>query len=184
MKKLKRKLPIVPTLSIIVVAGIGAFFAFNALAYASIDKPPLRNVQIIIIGRPNQGTHAKSDGKTWQDTNAVDYSIPKGTPVYAVEPGIITNEFGCINSTVCNQNQTSGLAGLRLNIRGEDGVGLAYYAHLSYIADGIKPGVKVSAGQYLGKSGVASGSPHLHLALKESKYGNACNALKPLAMCY
>jgi murein DD-endopeptidase MepM/ murein hydrolase activator NlpD len=58
--------------------------------------------------------------------------------------------------------------GLSVAIVGDDGV--RYYgSHLSQVADGIEPGVRVAAGQTLGltgKSGNAEGTdPHLHFGI-------------------
>lgn len=110
---------------------------------------PVRGAKI--IGRPYEGTHTLGN---WESDNAVDLAVPVGTPIYAVAGGTIGKQFGKL---------TEGggrFAGLRLHLV-TDGNEF-YYAHLSKFAPGIKPGVKVKAGQLLGYSGEANGVAHLH----------------------
>jgi hypothetical protein len=105
------------------------------------------------IGAPHQGTHTIGN---WQSDNAVDVGIPEGTPIYATTAGTIGSRFGALDSS------NPRMAGLRLNLEGP--TDNFYYAHLSRFASGIRPGVRVRAGQLLGYSGSANGTPHLHFA--------------------
>lgn len=113
-----------------------------------------------IIGTPGQGTHgkafnAKGGSDNWESENAVDISMPKGTPLYATEDGTIGNQIGSLGSG-------GRFAGLRVHL---DGAGNSfYYAHLSKLA--VKAGQKVTKGQLIGYSGEANGVQHLHLATK------------------
>jgi Peptidase family M23 len=86
--------------------------------------------------------------------NAVDISIPVGTPVYAVTDGVIGPQIGALDST------DPRMAGLRVHLNAP-GVQF-YYAHLSRID--VVPGQVVQAGQQLGLSGSANGAAHLHFA--------------------
>lgn len=93
----------------------------------------------------------------WESDNAVDMAAPIGTPIYAVEDGVI-NSAGYNN-----------LGGNRLHLNSNTNE--YYYAHMSRLA--VITGQKVRKGQiigYVGDTGNAKGtSPHLHFA---SKVGN------------
>lgn len=119
-------------------------------------QPPVTGGKI--IGTPYQGSHkpGATTPASWESDNAVDISVPKGTPVYAVAAGTIGPQFGAFSGS------SAYLAGLRLHLN--TGANEYYYAHLSAFAPGIKPGAKVKAGQLIGYSGVANGVAHLHFA--------------------
>jgi len=83
----------------------------------------------------------------------VDMMSPNGTPLVAIENGVITNPGWHY------------AGGIGLYIKGDSGDSW-YYAHLSAYASGIGAGTRVAAGQligYVGETGNAAG-PHLHLA--------------------
>ncbi len=116
-----------------------------------------------IIGMPYEGTHGKSfnvrgGSDNWESENAVDFSVPVGTPVYALADGVIGSQFGSLGSG-------GRFAGLRLHLVSK--VNEWYYAHLSKFAPGLQPGTRVRRGQLLGYTGSANGVPHLHLASKK-----------------
>lgn len=103
------------------------------------------------FARPNTG---------WQSDRAFDLHVPCGTPVYAVEKGIIGKGFGKL------KGNSPSLKGLRLNL--ETKTERYYYSHLSNFAKDIEPGVTVTKGQLLGWSG-DGGEPlacHLHFGIK------------------
>jgi murein DD-endopeptidase MepM/ murein hydrolase activator NlpD len=83
----------------------------------------------------------------------VDIMAPFGTPLYAVERGIITR----VGVDV--------LGGTKLWLKGQSGT-YYYYAHLQSYADGMVEGALVNAGDlvgYVGDTGNAQGgAPHLH----------------------
>lgn len=84
--------------------------------------------------------------------NGVDFAVPVGTPVYATGDGII--EFVGTNRG----------HGLTVRIRHPRAERITLYAHLSRVADGIRPGVRVVRGQviaYSGNTGLST-APHLH----------------------
>lgn len=112
-----------------------------------------------IIGRPGQGTHSyKSAPHNWQSDRAVDLRLTKGTPLLAIADGVVSS-YGYEDA-----GQGGRFAGSRLHI--EFGNDVAYYAHLSRLV--VRPGQHVKEGQVIGYSGVASGVPHLHFAVKNS----------------
>lgn len=99
----------------------------------------------------------------WQSDNAVDIYVPNGTPVLAVDDGKISENygFGMLAS------DGGRFAGIRMHLETKDNVW--YYAHLSRIAPGIRPGVSVQAGTILGYSGEANGVFHLHIGCERGK---------------
>jgi murein DD-endopeptidase MepM/ murein hydrolase activator NlpD len=97
----------------------------------------------------------RSGGRTHKGT---DVMAARGTPLVA-----------CVTGTISSASFSDvGLGGISLHLRGSHN-DVWYYAHLSSIADGIKPGVSVSAGQvigYVGDTGNAKGGAyHLHFGL-------------------
>ena len=112
-----------------------------------------------LIATPEQHQKYRPRGN-WESDNAVDLGVPEGTPVYAIEDGVIGHQFGSLNS------DNPLLQGLRLHlITSNDEY---YYAHLSQFADGIRPDVHVKRGDLLGYSGVANDVPHLHLGVRNT----------------
>lgn len=110
-----------------------------------------------VITQPNEGTHNLGN---WESDNAVDIRVPKGTAVFAVADGTIGPQFGAITGS----GDTGRFAGLRLHLvtSGNEW----YYAHLSSFQPSVRPGVTVTRGQQIGRSGIANGVPHLHIASK------------------
>lgn len=102
------------------------------------------------IGYPFQGTHTRGN---WESDNAVDIALPRGTPVYAVAPGIIGSQIGSQHSS------DPKLAGLRLHlkIKGNE----LFYQHLQQLT--VHAGQRVKAGQLLGYTGALN---HLHLGVR------------------
>ena len=93
----------------------------------------------------------------------VDMMSPTGTPLVAIENGVIYNP------------SWHYAGGIGLYIQGDSGDSW-YYAHLDGYAPGIQAGTRVAAGQlvgYVGATGNAAG-PHLHLAhiLPSGQYVN------------
>jgi murein DD-endopeptidase MepM/ murein hydrolase activator NlpD len=99
----------------------------------------------------------------------VDFAAPTGTPVKAVADGVVS---------IAGWNGGNGrFVKMRHDPQYESG-----YAHLSRIASGLKPGVRVKQGQvigYVGSTGLATG-PHLHFAMyKSGKYIDPLQASLP-----
>jgi murein DD-endopeptidase MepM/ murein hydrolase activator NlpD len=88
---------------------------------------------------------------------AIDIMEPRGTPVLAVDHGVIVKLFN---------SQRGGLTIYQFD---DSRHYCYYYAHLDRYADGIKEGRVVRAGDvigYVGSTGDAP-APHLHFALSE-----------------
>ena len=94
----------------------------------------------------------RSGGRTHKGT---DIMTARNTPLVAVVKGVI----GRTSPT------DTGLGGITIWLNGDDGNSY-YYAHLSSIKSGIKPGVRVTAGEVIGYAGntgnAAGGAVHLH----------------------
>jgi murein DD-endopeptidase MepM/ murein hydrolase activator NlpD len=100
-----------------------------------------------IIGTPFHGTHTRGN---WQSDNALDIRIPNGTPVIALDDGVIVKTF----------NSPSGVtAGWQVTLRGSDNAW--FYGHLTTVS--VRAGERVRKGQTIGTSGSANGVPHLHI---------------------
>jgi murein DD-endopeptidase MepM/ murein hydrolase activator NlpD len=87
----------------------------------------------------------------------IDYSASTGTPVGAAADGLVTFAG------------TRGPNGNLVSLRHSNGYE-SHYAHLSKIAPGIKPGIKLKQRQVLGFVGSTGRStgPHLHFAVKRA----------------
>jgi murein DD-endopeptidase MepM/ murein hydrolase activator NlpD len=127
-------------------------------------------------GRASLSTHytfpVRSDGKIsygryHHDYPAADIFCPVGSEFVAVTDGVVdyvSREDKW--DPVVNDGATRG--GLSVAIIGDDGV--RYYgSHLSAVADGIAPRVRVTVGQQLGLTGhsgdARSVDPHLHFGI-------------------
>lgn len=88
---------------------------------------------------------------------AIDILAPRGTPVRAVEAGVIGKLF------------TSERGGITVYQYDPSGAFCYYYAHLDRYADGLREGQRVNAGDvvgYVGTTGNApKDTPHLHFAI-------------------
>lgn len=101
-----------------------------------------------IIGTPNSGTHTLGN---WQSDNAVDLSVPVGSPMVALQDGVVVK--------VRHHPQDGGrFAGDQITVRGANG-NEYFYAHGKA---SVKPGQRIRRGQKLGTTGSANGVPHLH----------------------
>jgi murein DD-endopeptidase MepM/ murein hydrolase activator NlpD len=103
--------------------------------------------------------------KSYRAHLGTDYAAPTGTPIYAIADGIIENA----GYTSGNGNYVK----LRHNKTYDSG-----YLHMSKIAPGMRPGVKVNKGQvigYVGSTGLATGP---HLCFRFWKNGSQIDFLK------
>ncbi len=105
-----------------------------------------------LIGVPFAGTHTLGN---WQSDRALDLYVPVGTPVRAVEDGVVL-------WTARPRSRDPRFAGARLTLHGR--VGEYFYTHLSRLR--VRPGQQVRRGQVLGRSGTANATPHLHFAAR------------------
>jgi peptidoglycan LD-endopeptidase LytH len=116
---------------------------------------------------PVQSDGKVSYGRAHHDYPAADIFCPVGSLFVAVTDGVV--DFVSrqdVWDPKLNNGATRG--GLSVAIVGDDGV--RYYgSHLSQVADGIEPGVRVSAGQQLGLTGKSGDArftdAHLHFGI-------------------
>lgn len=103
--------------------------------------------------------------KRWKAHRGTDFAAPKGTPIRAVGDAIVTEaKYGKYNGNYVKLKHNGNIS--------------TQYLHMSKIAKGIKPGVKVKQGQtigYVGKTGLASGD---HLCYRFWQNGVQVDALK------
>lgn len=103
--------------------------------------------------------------KRYKSHLGTDYAAPKGTPIRSVGDGIITEaRFKRNNGNYVKVRHNSTYT--------------TQYLHMSKIASGIKPGVKVKQGQtigFVGSTGLATGN---HLCFRFWKLGKQVDALK------
>jgi murein DD-endopeptidase MepM/ murein hydrolase activator NlpD len=114
-------------------------------------------------------THSNARGTThdpntwppgWQSDNAIDLAMPVGTPILAVDDGVVCASCGFGRSA----SSSPQLAGLRFTL--ETGHGNeVFYQHLSRLV--VTPGERVRRGQVVGYSGEANGVAHLHIAVRD-----------------
>lgn len=127
--------------------------------------------------KPRPTTHAASEvfvfpvvGKvgyahTHHDYPATDIIAACGDEVRAVTNGVVL-EVTRVDTWNPKVNAGATRGGLSVSIRGDDGV--RYYgSHLEQINSNIKPGVRVKAGQALGKVGQTGDASvcHLHFGI-------------------
>jgi murein DD-endopeptidase MepM/ murein hydrolase activator NlpD len=128
-----------------------------------VTPPPMlrRNLSLLI---PVSGVTAAQLSDTYTDArgqgrshDAIDIMAPTGTPVVAVDDGVIVKLF----------NSKPG--GLTIYQFDDDAELAYYYAHLDHYAEGLSEGQTVARGDligYVGYSGNASpDGPHLHFAI-------------------
>jgi murein DD-endopeptidase MepM/ murein hydrolase activator NlpD len=122
-------------------------------------------------GRNFPVTQAFPDAMTHQTLDsvyAVDMAMPIGTDILAARDGVVFD--------VTSDNHSGGLDRSRygqeaniVRILHDDGT-FSLYAHLNWNSIRVKPGDRVSAGQYIadsGNTGFTSG-PHLHFAVQRN----------------
>jgi len=93
--------------------------------------------------------------------NAIDFSVPQGTPIVAARAGIVIERV--LSHTTASTNVDHLNKANYILIAHEDG-SIATYAHLHPHISYVHVGQKVSAGQRIALSGNTgySGGPHLH----------------------
>lgn len=98
---------------------------------------------------------------------ATDILAPKGCKFVAPIGGVV-DEVNRIDRFTWKTNLGADRGGLYISIIGDDGV--RYYgSHLSKIADGMEPGMRVASGDligYVGATGDSRGlAPHVHFGI-------------------
>lgn len=103
--------------------------------------------------------------KRWKAHRGTDFAAPRGTPIRSVGDGIVVEaKYGKYNGNYVKVRHNSTYS--------------TQYLHMSKIAKGMKPGVKVKQGQtigYVGSTGLATGA---HLCYRFWKNGVQVDALK------
>ncbi|MBS2967830.1 LysM peptidoglycan-binding domain-containing protein [Metabacillus sp. KIGAM252] len=119
---------------------------------------------------PNSWGNSRTYGGS-RTHEGIDIMAKKGTPIYSVTDGVI-ERYGW-----------NELGGWRLTIRTKEGYRI-YYAHLDQYAAGMKQGLSVKKGQFLGtvgdsgygKTGTKGKfAPHLHIGV----YNQSFQAVNP-----
>jgi murein DD-endopeptidase MepM/ murein hydrolase activator NlpD len=103
--------------------------------------------------------------KRWKAHLGTDFAAPTGTPIRTVGDGIVV------------EAQYKSNNGNYVKIR-HNGTYTTQYLHMSRIASGIKPGIKVKQGQtigFVGSTGLATGS---HLCYRFWRNGVQVDALR------
>jgi murein DD-endopeptidase MepM/ murein hydrolase activator NlpD len=119
--------------------------------------------------QPQEAADFAAGGHTYP---ATDIFTPAGSEFVAVTDGVV--DFISDTDTwdpAANDEAVAG--GLCVAIVGDDGI--RYYgSHLSEVADGIRRGVRVHAGQLLGLTGKSGNAvnttPHLHFGISRPTY--------------
>ena len=116
---------------------------------------PLKNVSQVSFG-PGFGTHQD------QQRFSYDFSVPQGTPVYAMESGVVIRIVQ--HYSIAHQNKAQLDQVNKVEILHADG-SLASYAHLKPQSVTLRPCESISAGAQVGLSGHNgySTGPHLHV---------------------
>ena len=103
--------------------------------------------------------------KRWKAHRGTDFAAPRGTPIRSVGDGIVTDaRYGVNNGNFVKIKHNATYT--------------TQYLHMSKIASGIRPGVKVKQGQtigFVGSTGLARGN---HLCYRFWKNGVQIDALK------
>jgi peptidoglycan LD-endopeptidase LytH len=99
-----------------------------------------------------------TDSRNGRSHEALDILAPRGTPVVAVDEGVVQKMFHSV-----------GRGGLTVYQFDPEGTYCYYYAHLDRYADGLHEGQQLRKGDvigYVGTTGNAPpGTPHLHFAI-------------------
>jgi murein DD-endopeptidase MepM/ murein hydrolase activator NlpD len=142
---------------------VGAMFVLNRRAQAARAEAayPLP----LSFGRPVPASTlaiVSSGWSSWRDERvhrALDIPIPVGTPVLAIDRGIVVRV----------ERDDVGDAGRWVGVLHPSGV-TSRYLHLSRVA--VRPGQRIERGDALGASGDTgnSAAPHLHLDLRAPDY--------------
>jgi murein DD-endopeptidase MepM/ murein hydrolase activator NlpD len=99
-----------------------------------------------------------ADSRNGRSHEALDILAPRGTPVVAVDDGVVQKIFHSV-----------GRGGLTVYQFDPEGTYCYYYAHLDRYADGLREGQTVRKGDVIGYVGTTGNAPpqtpHLHFAI-------------------
>ena len=106
------------------------------------------------------------------DYPATDMFVPIGTVVVAVTDGVV-DEISRVDRWHSSSNNGAYRGGLWVSIVGDDGVRY-YTSHLSSVQPGIEAGLRVRAGQIIGRSGRTGNAtptpPHVHFGISHPTF--------------
>jgi len=130
----------------------------STLAGTDLEILQQRRLRIPIDGVAHAALQQSFDqGRGQGRHEAIDILAPRGTPVHAVEAGVIGKLF------------TSVRGGITVYQYDPSGTFCYYYAHLDRYADGLREGQRVNAGDLVGYVGTTGNAPpdtpHLHFAI-------------------
>jgi peptidoglycan LD-endopeptidase LytH len=98
-----------------------------------------------------------ADARNGRSHEAIDILAPRGTPVVAVDDGVVQKLFNSVRG------------GLTVYHFDPEGAYCYYYAHLDRYADGLHEGQQVRKGDVIGRVGTTGNAPpdtpHLHFAI-------------------
>jgi peptidoglycan LD-endopeptidase LytH len=111
-------------------------------------------------------------GRQHHDYPAADIFVPEGSTVVAVTSGVV-DETRRVDRWDPRTNLGADRGGLSVSIVGDDGV--RYYAsHLSAVEPSLEPGMRVYAGQPIGRSGktgdAALTEAHVHFGISHPTF--------------
>jgi murein DD-endopeptidase MepM/ murein hydrolase activator NlpD len=138
----------------------------TTVAAAPATAPTTTRAQPVRYAFPLRGCRADFS-RGHHDYPATDIFAPRGCAVVAPVAGIL-DEVTTIDRWTPASDRGADRGGLSVAVVGVDGV--RYYgSHLSALASGVRPGVRVAAGQLLGRVGnTGSARPtqsHLHFGI-------------------
>jgi murein DD-endopeptidase MepM/ murein hydrolase activator NlpD len=144
------------------VAGIGAYAVIlmpyvRALWWLHAGGEPAAHLLVPVEGVALENLRSSFGApRAHGPHEGIDIAAPAGTPVFAVAEGVIIG------------NRVSQIGGNVLWIMGR-GRRLYYYAHLRELAQGMRMGRHIAAGELIGRVGntgnAAATIPHLHFAI-------------------
>ena len=99
-----------------------------------------------------------SDSRNGRSHEALDILAPRGTPIVAVDDGVVQKMFHSV-----------GKGGLTVYQFDPEGAYCYYYAHLDRYADGLREGQELKKGDVIGYVGTTGNAPpqtpHLHFGI-------------------
>jgi murein DD-endopeptidase MepM/ murein hydrolase activator NlpD len=129
----------------------------SAVSQADVDYLRTLSLAIPVVGVARDDLHDTfADLRNSRRHEAIDLAAAIGTPVVAVEDGTIAKLF------------RSDAGGLTIYHLDPSSTYVYYYAHLDRYADGLRDGHTVVRGEvigYVGTTGNAGATPHLHFAI-------------------
>lgn len=155
--------------------------AYSHPLISSIKKIKGRHLPVKTMKVSAGADQKRSGGKVQH--NAIDISIPVGTPVYAIADAIVLSANQLPNSKAGiykkHGGTSTGKCGSSVNIKvphpgSPTGYTYVGYCHLSKVNPKLKKGMQIPGGTILGYSGGKPGAPgagnttgpHLHLTIR------------------